>query len=146
MRSRTSITDSLAMSHPDRGEEHGKNAVEHNHQENRLDHRVGGFFAERFGAALHLQAFNAGDDPDHQRHERGLDHSHLERRARDRLAQPRQENFGLNAAVEPRKVRTGTAMTRARMRGRIRTSTGSNPIVRNASISSRMRMAPNSAV
>ena len=36
-------------SHPDRGEEDGEQAVEHDHQEDRFHHRGGGLQAERFG-------------------------------------------------------------------------------------------------
>src|SRR5215471_5314609 len=85
-RSRTSMTDSLAISHPDRREEHGEDAVEHDDQEDRFHHRVRGLLAERFGASLNLQAFHACHDADHQRHERRLDHSYLKRGARDCLA------------------------------------------------------------
>ena len=45
-----------------------------------------------FGAALHPQAFAAGDDADHQRHERRLDHADLEMRDRDRLPQAGDED------------------------------------------------------
>src|SRR5262249_15248732 len=103
-RSRTSMTgafDSFAMSHPDRCKKHGKNAVEHDYQKNGFNDRIGGFFAERFGAALHLQTLDAGDDADDQRHERRLDHANLERCARNCLAQPCQEHFGLDAPVKP---------------------------------------------
>ena len=39
-----------------------------------------------FGAALDFQAFEAGDDADHERHEGRLDHADLEMGDRDRLA------------------------------------------------------------
>src|SRR5262249_16116926 len=76
-RPRTSIMGSFAMSHPDRGEEHGESTVKHDDEKNGFDHRVGGFLAERFGAALNLEPFNASNDSDHQRHKRRLDHSYL---------------------------------------------------------------------
>src|SRR4029079_8442397 len=79
-RSRTSMIGALpfpAMSHSDRREAHGKNAVEHDDQEDRLHNRIGCLLAERFRAALHLQAFNAGNNADNERHERRFDQSHL---------------------------------------------------------------------
>src|SRR5665213_25282 len=79
-RSRTSITGlcSAMASHSDRGEEDGEHTVEHDHQEDRLDHRGGRLQAERFGAALDPQAFGAGDHADDQCHHRRLDHADLE--------------------------------------------------------------------
>ena len=56
---------------------------------------------ERLGAALDAQALRAGDDADRQRHERRLDHADLEVRDRDRLPEPRREDLGAHAAVEP---------------------------------------------
>src|SRR4051794_40570703 len=88
-------------SHSDRGEENGEYAVEHDHQEDRFDHRGGGLLAERFGAAFDPQTLAAGDDTDHQRHERRLDHADLEMRHRDRLAQARDVDFRAHSAVEP---------------------------------------------
>ena len=40
---------------------------------------------ERLGAALDLQPLGAGHHPDHQPHERRLDHAHLEMGHRDRF-------------------------------------------------------------
>ena len=56
---------------------------------------------ERLGAALDLQPLGAGDDADHQRHERRLDHADLEMGERDRLLQARDEDLGAHAAIEP---------------------------------------------
>src|SRR6266487_5163551 len=64
-------------SFPDRREEHGEQAVEHDDEKDRFHHRGGGVQAERFRAALDLEALDAGDDADHQRHERRLDHAAL---------------------------------------------------------------------
>ena len=47
-----------------------------------------------FGGALDLQALDAGDDADDQRHERRLDHADLESLDRDRFTQTRRKNFG----------------------------------------------------
>ena len=54
-----------------------------------------------------------------------------------------QDALGLGASkIDIAYTATNSAITR----GRIRTSTGSNPMVRSASISSRIFMAPSSAV
>ena len=43
-------------SHPDAGEEHGEQAVEHDDEKDRFDHRGGGLEPERGGAAFHFEA------------------------------------------------------------------------------------------
>ena len=90
------------MAHSDRCEEHGEDAVHHDDEKDRFDHRVGRLFAKRLGAALHLKPFDASDDTDHQRHERRLDYTHFKRRDGDRLPQPRQKDFRLDPSVQPR--------------------------------------------
>ena len=50
-------------SHPDRGEEDGEQAVEHDHQEDRLDHRGGGLQPEQLGAALDPQPLEQATTP-----------------------------------------------------------------------------------
>ena len=61
----------------------------------------GGLGAERFRAALHLQALDAGDQPDDQRHERRLDDADFEGLERDGIAQARHEHRRADAAVKP---------------------------------------------
>ena len=73
--------------------------------------------------------------------------------------QPGHEDLRAHAAVEPgndaaaverghraEEASRGSAMTSAMTRGRTRTSIGSKPIVRSASISSRIFIEPSSAV
>src|SRR5262249_40390127 len=100
-RSRTRMTASLPACaialFTDRREEHGEEAVHHDHQEHRLHHRGGGVQAERLGAALHPQPLGAGDEPDHQRHERRLDHADREMIDGDRVFQARDEDFRADA-------------------------------------------------
>lgn len=57
--------------------------------------------AERFSAALHRQSLDAGDDTDHGGHDRRLDDADDEMIDRDGVAQPQQERFGIDAAIEP---------------------------------------------
>src|SRR5690606_37857624 len=66
VRSRTRIIASLAaaISDSDRGEEDGENAVDDDHEEDRLHHRGRRVLAERFRAAPYRRAFDAGDDAD----------------------------------------------------------------------------------
>ena len=45
--------------------------------------------------------FHAGHHADHQRHERRLDHADLEVVDGDRFLEPRQEDVGVDAAIEP---------------------------------------------
>src|SRR5882757_1612714 len=88
-------------SHSDRCEEDRKHAVHHDDEEDSLHHRGGRVLAERFGAALHGQPLDAGDDADHRRHHRRLDDADDEMIDRDGVAQPQQEGFGIDAAIEP---------------------------------------------
>ena len=50
---------------------------------------------------LTAKALDAGHHADHQRHERRLDHADLEGVERNRFLEPRQENVGIDAAIEP---------------------------------------------
>src|SRR5947209_11032822 len=63
-RSRTRIATPFAAADialfPDRREEHGEQTVEHDDEKDRLHHRGGGVQAERFRAALDLEALHAG--------------------------------------------------------------------------------------
>src|ERR1700684_2998166 len=88
-----------AMSHSDRGEEDREHAVHDDDEEDTLHHRSGGVLAERFGAALDREPLDAGDDADHRRHDRRLDQADGEMIDRDRVAQPKHEGFGPDAAV-----------------------------------------------
>src|SRR5690349_10548647 len=90
------------MSHPDRREEDRKHAIHHDDEENSLHHRRGGVLAERFRAALDRQPLDAGDDADDGGHHRRLDDADHEVVDRDRVAQPQQEGFGIDPAIEPR--------------------------------------------
>src|SRR5580693_235467 len=91
-----------AMSHSDRGEEDREHAVHDDDEEDTLHHRSGGVLAERFGAALHREPLDAGDDTDHRRHHRRLDDADGEMIDRDGVAQPQQERLGIDPAVKPR--------------------------------------------
>src|SRR5580692_9133807 len=91
-----------AMSHSDRGEKDRKYAVHDDDEEDALHHRSGGVLSERFGAALHREPFDAGDNADHRRHHRRLDDADGEMIDRDGVAQPQQEGLGIDAAVKPR--------------------------------------------
>ena len=51
---------------------------------------------------LHRKPLDAGDDPDHRRHHRRLDHADGEVIDRDRVAQAEQERLRIDAAIEPR--------------------------------------------
>src|SRR5579871_2340444 len=89
----------ISGSNPDRGEEDGEHAIEHDDEEDRINHRGGGVLAERLGAAFHREPFDAGHHADQQRHERRLDHADDEVIERDDFAQPRQKRRRLNATV-----------------------------------------------
>src|ERR1700723_3220927 len=91
-----------AMSHSDRGEEDREHAVHDDDEEDTLHNRSGGVLAERFGAALHREPLDAGDDADHRRHHRRLDDADGGMIDRDGVAQPQQERLGIDAAIEPR--------------------------------------------
>src|SRR3954447_4143095 len=95
------LVASGAISHSDRGEEDREHAVHHDHEENSFHHRGGGVLPQGFGAALHRKSLHAGDDPDHRGHHRGLDDADREVIDRDRIAQPKQESLGIDAAIEP---------------------------------------------
>src|SRR5437588_11976405 len=92
-RSRTRIATpfvcAVIRSFPDRGEEHGEHAVEHDDQKDRLHDRGGGVPAEGLRPALHLEALDAGHDADDDRHERRLDDADLEGVERGPLLKPR---------------------------------------------------------
>jgi hypothetical protein len=75
--------------------------VQDDHEKDRLHDRRGGLEAERLGAAFHPEALGAGHDPDHQRHERRLDHADVEMRERDGVLEARDVDVGAHAAVEP---------------------------------------------
>src|SRR6476620_12341169 len=97
----TGLSFTLPPSHPDRSKEDGEQAVEHDHEEDRLHHRRRGLQSERLRAALHQQPFGAGHHPDHQSHERGLDHANFEMAERDSVFQPRNIDLRTHAAIEP---------------------------------------------
>src|SRR5947209_138578 len=121
-RSRTLMATPLAAAgillFPDRGEEHREQAVEHDDEKDRLDHRGGGVQAERFRAALDLEALDAGHDPDHQRHERRLDHADLEGVERDRLLEAREKHVRIDAAVAPGDQRAAVDRSEERRVGK----------------------------
>ena len=50
----------------------------------------------------HRKPLDARDDPDHRRHHRRLDDTDGEMIDRDRVAQAKQERFGIDAAIQPR--------------------------------------------
>src|SRR5450432_3230669 len=89
-------------SHSDRRKEYGEDAIEHDDQKDRLDHRDGGLLAQGFRAALDPQSLAARNDANHQRHERRLDHSDLEVRHRHGFMKPCDEYRRAHPAVEPR--------------------------------------------
>src|SRR5262245_31202590 len=89
------------MSVPDRGEKDGENAIDDDDGEDRLDNGGRRLAAERFGRTLDLHAFDAGDQPDHQRHDRRLDDADEEGVERNGVAQALQEGLRSDAAVEP---------------------------------------------
>src|ERR1700740_2744225 len=89
------------MSHPDRSEEDREHAVHHDDEEDALHHRRRGVLTERFRAALDREPLDAGDDADHGGHHRRLDDADDEVIDRDRVAQPQQEGFGIDPAIEP---------------------------------------------
>src|SRR4029079_1723967 len=93
---------SCAISHSDRCEEDGEHAVHDDDEEDSLHHRGRGVLPKRFRAALHGKAFDTGDDADHGGHDRRLDDSDDEMIDRDGVAQPQQEGFRIDAAIEPR--------------------------------------------
>src|SRR6478736_8946560 len=106
MRSLTEIADCSTVatigSHPNRGKENRKHAVENDDEEDRLHHGSRGLQAKRFGASLHTQTFAASDDPDDERHEWRLDHADLEVGYRDGFSDAGNENLRAHAAIKPR--------------------------------------------
>ena len=147
-------------SHSDRGEENGEQAVEHDDQEDRFHHRCRGLLAERSALPLTRRPSTHATTPITSAMNGALIMPTSKCVERDRLAQPRDEDLRAHAAVEPgtpaRRHRAppwsrgrpgiGSATTSASTRGRISTSTGSKPMVRSASISSRIFIEPSSAV
>uniref|UniRef100_A0A1I8AM75 PE-PGRS family protein n=1 Tax=Steinernema glaseri TaxID=37863 RepID=A0A1I8AM75_9BILA len=66
--------------------------IQHDHHEDRLDHRRGGVGADRFGAAGHLETFQATDGRDQEGEERRLGQAHQEVLHADVAFQQRQEH------------------------------------------------------
>src|SRR3954447_25195221 len=76
--SRSMCRSSMPASEPNRREEDGKDAIENDDHEDRLDDRRGHVPSERLGRPLDRKPLDAGDDADHQGHERGLDEADQE--------------------------------------------------------------------
>src|SRR5215471_12996951 len=74
-------------------EDDGEHRVQHDHHEDRFDHRTRGELADAFGAALHLEALEAANGGDDEAEYRRLDHAGVEMPGAHRVAQPVEELY-----------------------------------------------------